>query len=114
MNSLSLRHLSAITSHGLFQGGSGFTRRSKQSLNESPGFIGIKLNLIALLDDLSGNLTDMRDDKLGHRASLNRGRLLEKLFVGRRHAGGKSLFFLLFNHCWHASNVCLRGTQCNN
>ena len=114
MNRLSLRHLPAIMEHCLFQGGSGFARGSEQSFNESPGLIGIKLNLITLLDDLSGNLTDMRDDKLGHRASLNRGRLLEKLFVGRRHAGGKPLFFLLFNHCWHASNVCLRGTQCNN
>lgn len=114
MNRLSLRHLPAIMNHCLFQGGSGFARGSEQSFNESPGLIGIKLNLIASIDDLAGNLADMRNDKFSHRASLNRGRLLEKLFVGRRHARDKSLFFLLFNHCSHASNVCLRGTQCNN
>lgn len=114
MNRLSLRHLPAIMEHGLFQGGSGFARGSEQSLNESPGLIGIKLNLIALIDDLAGNLTDMRNDKFSHRASLNRGRLLEKLFVGRRHARDKSLIFMFFNHCLHTPNVCLRGTHCNN
>ncbi len=114
MNRLSLRHLPAIMNHCLFQGGSGFARGGEQSLNEVPGLIGIKLNLMALIDDLAGNLTDMRNDKFSHGAPLNRGRLLEKLFVCRRHARDKSLVFLFFNHCWHAPNVRLRGTQCNN
>ena len=114
MNRSNLRHLPAIMNHGLFQGGSGFARGSEQSLNESPGLLGIQLNLIASIDDLAGNLTDMRDDKLSHRASLNRGRLLEKLFVCRRHARDKSLIFLFFNHCLHLPNVCLYGTHCNH
>jgi hypothetical protein len=100
--------------HCLLQSGSGLARGSEQSLNKSPGLVGIKLNLIALIDDLAGNLTDVRNDEFSHRAPLNRGRFLEKVFVSRRHARDKSLIFLLFNYRLHTPNVCLCGTHCKS
>lgn len=114
MNWSRLRHLPAITPHCLFQGGNGLARGSEQSLNESPGLTGIKADMIALIDDLAGNHTDVRNDKGSHRASLNRGRLLEKLFICRRQSRGKSLAFSLFNYRLHAPNVCLCGTHRKN
>jgi hypothetical protein len=50
-------------------------------------------------------------NKSSHRASLNRGRLLEELFICRRQARGKSLAFLLFSYRLHAQNVCRCGTH---
>ena len=114
MNWSRLCHLPAITPHCLFQGGSGLTRGGEQSLNQSPGLVGIKSDPIALIDDLAGNYTDVRNDKGSHRASLNRGRLLEKLFICRRQSRGKSLAFLLFSYRLHAPNVCLCGTHRKN
>ena len=114
MNWSRLCHLPAITPHCLFQGGSGLARGGEQSLNQSPGLVGIKSDPTALIDDLAGNLTDMRNDKGSHRASLNRGRLLEKLFICRRQSRGKSLALSLFNNRLHAPNVCLFGTHRKN
>ena len=114
MNGSGFFYLSAITNHCLLQGGSGLARRSEQSLNESPGLVGIHLNLIALIDDLASRFTDVRNDEFSHRVSLNRGRFLKKLFVRRRHTGDKSLAFLLFYHSRHVRNVRLRGTHCNS
>lgn len=114
MNASGLLYLPAMTEYCLFQAGSGLAWASEQSLNESPGLVGIKLNLIALIDDLASHFTNVRNDKFSHRASLNRGRFLEKLFVRRRHTGDKSLVFLFFNYRWHEPNVCLCGTHCKN
>jgi hypothetical protein len=114
VNGSGLSRLPAMTNHCLFQGGSRFARGGKQSLNESPGLVGLKLNQIALIDNLAGNFPDMHDYKFSHRASLNRGCFLEKLFVRRRHPGDKPLAFWLCYYRWHVSNVCLRGTHGKN
>ena len=112
MNGLSLRHQPAMTNGGLLQGGSGCARRSKQSLNESPGLVGIQLKLIALIDDLASHFTAVRNDEFSHRASFDRSRFPEKLFVRRSYPGDKALAFLFFNYRLHEENVCLCGTQC--
>lgn len=113
MNLLGLCDLPAITSDGLIQGG-GFARRGEQSLNEPPGFFDIKLNPVVLMDNLESHFTDMGNYKFSHRASLNRSRFLEKLFVRLRHACDESPAFLFFCCHLHILNVCLRGTHCKN
>jgi hypothetical protein len=100
-----------ITGHPLFQGGGGLARGSEQCLDESPGLGGVKLNLIVLIDDLASRFTKVRNDEFGHRKPLNCGRLLEQLFVRRRHPGDKALAFLLFCHRRYKPNVCRHGTH---
>jgi hypothetical protein len=104
-------HIAPVTRHCPFQCGGGRSRRREQRFDKAPGLAGIKADLIALIDDLAGNHTDVRNNKGSHRASLNRGRLLEKLFICRRQSRGKSLTFLLFSYRLHAPNVCLCGTH---
>ena len=108
-------HIAPVARHRPFQRGGGRSRWREQRFDKAPGLAGIKLNQIALIDDLAGDFTAVRNDKCGHGATLNRGRFLEKLFVRRRHTCDKSLaFWLFFYHRWHAPNVCLRGTHCKN
>jgi len=95
-------------------GGGGFARRGQQSLNELPGLARIQSNLLALIDDITGHLADMGNDKFGHRAAPNCGRLLEKLFVRLGHPGDKSLAFSLFPHRRHTQNVCQTGIPRKN
>jgi len=105
----------AVSPDGLPHGRGRRSRRREERFDKPPGLGGIKLNLIALIDDLASHFTDVRDDEFSHRASLNRGRFLEQLLVRRRHPGDKSLAFRLFlYHCWHAPNVRLCGIQCKN
>jgi hypothetical protein len=113
-NSLNLCHLPAVMGRGLCQSGRGFARGGEQCLNESPGLAGIKANLTALMDDLKGRLTNVRNDKLSHGASFNRGCGLEKLLVRRCYTRHKSPAFLLFCYRLHAPNVCLCDTHCKN
>ena len=105
----------AVSPDGLPHGRGRRSRRREERFDKPPGLGGIKLNLIALIDDLASHFTDVRDDEFSHRASLNRGRFLEQLLVRRRHPGDKSLAFRLFLYqSWHAPNVRLCGIQCKN
>jgi hypothetical protein len=104
-------YLPAIPNHCLFQGRTGLVGRHQESVNKLPGLLSIKLNLIALIDDLLGHVTHVRNYEFGHRAPLNRGRLLEQRFIRRRDTGDKSLTLLLFCHRRHKQNVCFVGTH---
>lgn len=77
MNGSAIFYLMTIPDHRLFQSGTGLARRREQSVNKLPGLLGIELNLIALIDNLKSHFTNVRNDKLSHRAPLNRGRFLE-------------------------------------
>ena len=114
MKESALFYLPAIANHGLFQGGSGLAWRSEQGLHKPSGLPGIKLNLIALADDLAGRFTDVRNDKLSHRPPLDRGRSLDQLFIRRRYPGGESLTFSHFCYRRHRPNVRPRGTHCKS
>ncbi len=101
-----------IGSHCLQQCGGGRSRRREQCFDKAPGLVGIQMDLIALLDNLARCFTTVRNDKRGHRATLKRGRFLEKLSVHFRHACDKSPFLWFSYNRLHASNVRLCGTQC--
>jgi hypothetical protein len=106
-----LFYIPAIPNHCLFQGGAGLAGGRQESVNKMPRLLNIKLNLIALIDDLLSHFTHVCNDEFGHRAALNRGRFLEQCFIRRRHTGDKALTFLLFYYRRHKRNVCLSGTH---
>lgn len=108
---IALDHL-PIGPHRRQQRGCGRARRCEQGFDKTPGLGGVQVNLIVLLDNLLRRFATMHDDEHGHGATLNRGRLLEKLSVRIRHAGDKAPVLWFSDNRWHAPNVRLCGTHC--
>ena len=105
-------HRFPISSDGIRHGRCRLTRRCKQRLDETNGFVSIQLNQVALIDDLASNFASMSNHESCHRASFNGSRSLEKLFIRHRNSCNESLSFLLFHDCIHVQNVCRTGTHC--
>jgi hypothetical protein len=107
-------HIAPVARHRPFQRGGGRSRRREQRFDKAPGLGSIKLNQIALIDDLAGGFTRVQGDEFGERAALKCGGFTEKLFVRRGYPGDEALAFRFFQCRRHAPNVCLRGTQIKN
>ncbi len=107
-------HRFPVSPNGLPHGRGRRSRRCEQCFDKAPGLVGIKLNLMASIDDLAGHFTRVQGDEFGERAALKCGGFTEKLFVCRGYPGDEALAFRFFQCCRHAPNVCLRGTHCKN
>ena len=114
MKFLDRGHIAPVARHRPFQRGGGRSRRREQRFDKAPGLVGIKLNQIALINDLAGHFTRVQGDEFGERAALKCGGFTEKLFVCHGYPGDEALAFRFFQCRRHAPNVCLRGTQIKN
>lgn len=102
----------AIELEGALHARCGGARGGEQGFDKAPRVFRAQANDFAPGDELFGGFAGVGDNEGGHRAPLERGGLLEDMFIGARDPRDEPLRFLGCCFDRHGGNVCRGGTHC--